>query len=61
MSTGRFPGPYVRDVPSEGADKMMEYTLLERMDIGARSSGKPKDNKGPNSLEHVGGTSGGKK
>lgn len=61
MSTGRFPGPYVRDVPSEGSDKMMEYTLLERMDIGARASGKPKGNQGPNSLEHVGGSTGGKK
>ena len=61
MSTGRFPKNYVNDVPKEGADKMMEYVNFDRLGIGARSSGLPKENlNGAGSLEHVGKSAGGK-
>ena len=57
-----FPGPYKNDVPSEGAEPMMEYIPFKNMGIGARPSGMPKG--GTNdlkSLDHVGGTTGSKK
>jgi hypothetical protein len=62
MSSGKFPRPYVNDVPREGSDKVMEYVPFDDMDIGARKSGMVKDaSKGPGSLDHVGGTAGGRK
>ena len=62
MSTGRFPGSYVKDTPAEGSDRMMEYVPFENMGIGARASGKPKGTiNGSGSLEHVGRTTGGGK
>ena len=54
-----FPGPYVNEVPSEGSDKLMEYTRLQDMGIGARPSTlKTVEQSGPNGLDHVGGSAG---
>ncbi len=62
MSSGRFPGPYVADVPAEGGDKMMVTVPFANMGIGARKSGTPSDpSTGPKPIEHVGGTTGGGK
>ena len=59
MSTGRFPKPYVNDVPKEDAEGMMVYTSFPTMGIGARKSGLPKNaSEGPRRIEHVGGTTG---
>lgn len=59
MSSGKFPRPYVNDVPAEGADKTMVYPPFDKLDIGARSSGLPKNNLNEiRSLDHVGGTAG---
>ena len=56
---GRFPSPYVDSVPAEGSDKMMVYTNLQHMDIGARPSTlKTVDQSGPKELTHVGGSAG---
>jgi hypothetical protein len=58
----KFPRPYVDTVPKvEGGEGMMQYVPFDKMGIGARPSGLPKD--GVNdikSLTHVGedGTSG---
>lgn len=62
MADGRFPGPYKGDVPREGTEPIMETVPFDKMGIGARGSGLPKG--GTNdvkSLDHVGGTTGGKK
>jgi hypothetical protein len=62
MTAGRIPKPYINDVPEEGADKIMEYTKLKTMDIGARPSGLPGNNlNGIRGLDHVGESAGGKK
>ena len=56
---GKIPGPYLDQVPAEGADKIMVYPPFDNMDIGARKSG-TRDNRlsGIRSLDHVGGTQG---
>lgn len=60
MSTGRFPKAYVNDVKKD--DSMMVYVQMDKMDIGARESGKPKmASTGPKSLEHVGSSAGSSK
>lgn len=59
MSSGTFPRPYQNDVPSEGKTPGIETVPFDRMDIGARSSGVPKDpSTGPKSIEHVGSSAG---
>jgi hypothetical protein len=59
MSSGKMPRAYVNDVPAEGSDKVMNYVPFDKMDIGARSSGVPKNNlNGAPGIEHVGGTAG---
>lgn len=59
MSKGRFPGPYVSDVPEEGKDPMMVTVDFDRLGIGARNSGVPKSvSEGPKAIEHVGGSAG---
>lgn len=59
MADGKFPRPYVNSVPREGSDPMMEYTNLDKLDIGARKSGMPNSaSDGPKGLEHVGGSAG---
>ena len=56
---GKLPGPYVDSVPAEGTDKMMVYTKLHDMDIGARPSTlKMVDQMNPRDISHVGGTAG---
>lgn len=58
-SSGKIPGPYVHDV---GVDNgLMEYVPFPTMDIASRKSGLPSAASiGPKSLEHVGGSEGGK-
>jgi hypothetical protein len=47
-----FPSPYVNKTEAE--DPMMKRVPMKNMDIGARSSGMPKDGpNGPGSIEHV--------
>lgn len=59
MTTGRFPKAYVNDVKK---DPIMEYVPFDKLDIGARSSGLPKNVKPQGmGLDHVGGTAGGSK
>lgn len=58
---GRFPRAYSNTVPEEGTEPCMEYTSFPTMGYGARKSALPKDGKKPNSIEHVGMSSGGKK
>ena len=58
MAEGRFPRAYDSNVKVDRG--MMEYVPFEKMDIGARASGLPKNS--PNeikSLEHVGGVASG--
>ncbi len=51
----RFPRPYRNSIPKEGSEPMMEYIDFEKLGIGARSSGLPKESvNGVKSLEHVG-------
>lgn len=53
MVGGRFPRAYDSDVKKD--DGMMVYINTEKMDIGARPSGLPKNDVGGiKSLEHVG-------
>ena len=60
MTSGRIPKPYINDVSKD--DSIMVYVPMDKMDIGARSSGLPKSaSTGPKSLEHVGGSAGKKK
>lgn len=58
--SGRFPRAPVNEVPKEGSEKIMEYTSFDRMGIGARPSGVPKDgvNAPGMNLDHVGGSAG---
>lgn len=56
MSTGKFPKPYVSDVPNT-PDPMTEHVNYPTMGIGARPSGLPKESmNGIKSIEHVGGS-----
>jgi hypothetical protein len=56
---GTFPRPYVNAVPKEGSDPMMVTVDFDKMGIGARSSGLPKEGMNQiKSLEHVGGSAG---
>ena len=60
MTSGRIPKPYINDVSKD--DSIMVYVPMDKMDIGARSSGLPKSaSTGPKSLEHFGGSAGKKK
>ena len=60
MTSGRIPKPYINDVSKD--DSIMVYVPMDKMDIGARSSGLPKSaSTGLKSLEHVGGSAGKKK
>lgn len=60
MSSGKFPKPYINDVKRD--DSTMVYVATDKMDIGARKSAMPKTaSEGPRSLEHTGGSAGGKK
>lgn len=57
----KFPRAYVNSVPKEGADPIMETVDFQRMGIGARNSGVPKNpSEGPKTIEHVGKGTGGK-
>lgn len=56
----RFPKAYDSTVRRD--DSLMVYTTMDKMGIGARPSGLPKEaSAGPKSLEHVGSSAGGKK
>jgi len=57
---GKFPAPYINDVPAEASDGMMEYPPMDKMGIGARPSGLPSGDKVGNlkGIDHVGGSSG---
>ena len=67
MSTGRTPRAYVNDVPTNvkggSSQPPMEYVAdFTKLGIGARSSGLPKESvNGIKSLDHVGGSAGGRK
>ena len=53
MADRRFPGPYI-DSTKEN-DSIMKRVDLDKMDIGARGSGMPKDSKSEGmGLKHVG-------
>ena len=52
MSDTKFPGPYVNTCKID--DPIMKRIDLDKMDIGARNSGMPKDVKNSMNLEHVG-------
>jgi hypothetical protein len=55
---GRFPKPYQDSVPTT-EDPMMVGVDKNKMGIGARSSGLPKESmNGIKSIEHVGGSAG---
>lgn len=52
----RFPRPYTNTVPKEGSERTMEYVNFDKLGIGARSSGLPKESiNGIKNLDHVGG------
>jgi len=62
MASGTFPKPYVNNVPMEGSEKVMEYVNFDRLGIGARNSGVPKNvAEGPKRIEHVGDNAASKK
>lgn len=51
----KFPGPYINDTKQD--DSVMHYVNdgdFSRTEIGARSSGMPKNIKNLNSIDHVG-------
>lgn len=52
MPQGRFPGPYVNSVSED--DPIMERVDQDKLDIGARASGMPKDIKNSVTISHVG-------
>lgn len=54
MASGeKFPKAYDSSVKRD--DSLLVYTSMDKMGIGARSSGMPKEaSAGPKSLEHVG-------
>lgn len=59
-STGKFPGPYISDVKAN--DPIMKRVDQDRLEIGARSSGMPKNIKSEGtSLRHVGESASGRK
>jgi hypothetical protein len=52
---GKFPRPYVNDIPNPETVSGIEYVPFRNMDIGARKSGMPSmASCGPNKLDHVG-------
>ena len=55
----RFPGPYLNDTKAD--DPIMKRVDVKNMEIGARPSGVAKEaGRNGNTIEHVGGTAGGK-
>lgn len=59
MTEGRFPRATQNSIPEAGKAPGIEYVDLNRMGIGARSSGVPKEvSTGPRPIEHVGGSTG---
>jgi hypothetical protein len=55
----KFPGPYVNDTKQD--DAIMHYVRgggFDKTDIGARSSGLPKNIKNDVSIDHVGDATG---
>lgn len=52
MSDTKFPGPYVNTCKID--DPIMMRVNLDKMDIGARTSGMPKESKNGMNIEHVG-------
>lgn len=56
----KFPKPTTTTVKEDNG--LMVYVDPDKMGIGARASGLPKEaSEGPKSLEHVGGSTGGSK
>lgn len=52
---GRFPKPYVNDIPNPETVSGIEYVPFRQMDIGARKSGMPGSaSNGPRKIDHVG-------
>lgn len=57
-----FPKAYVNEVPKEGKGGPMEYVPFDTLGIGARKSGLPDSaSDGPKGLDHVGGSTSGRK
>ena len=53
MSKTKFPGPYIDECRVD--DSIMVRVNIDKMEIGARSSGLPKDIKSSNgTISHVG-------
>lgn len=51
-----FPKAYINDTgTSRETDSMMKRVPVDTMDIGARTSGLPKDIRNTNTIEHVDG------
>lgn len=51
----KFPGPYINDVKVDTSTMVyVQGGNFGKMDIGARSSGMPKNIKNSNSISHVG-------
>lgn len=61
MANGRFPKPYMNDIPNPETVSGIEYVPFRTMDIGARKSGMPSSaSTGKMKLDHVGGSASGK-
>lgn len=55
----KFPGPYIDSVKKD--ESTMQYVDTDKMGIGARNSGLPKDIRSQSmGIEHVGGSAGSK-
>jgi hypothetical protein len=55
----KFPGPYLNRVEKD--ESTMQYVPTDKLGIGARNSGLPKDIRSQGmGVEHVGGTAGSK-
>ena len=52
MPQGKFPSPYVNTVTED--DPLMERVHQDKLDIGARASGMPRDSKNGVTISHVG-------
>jgi len=58
---GKFPKPYINDIPNPETVAGMEYVPFRTMDIGARKSGMPSTaSTGPKRIDHVGTSASGK-
>lgn len=57
---GRFPKPYLNDIPNPETVGGIEYVPFRTMDIGARKTSIPNASAGPKRIDHVGTSASGK-